>query len=61
MEKSSLRTYEAIIKNEKIGIFGDYDVDGASSTALLGNYLNELNLDFNIYIPDRKKRVTVHQ
>ena len=39
MEKSSLRTYEAIINNEKIGIFGDYDVDGASSTALLGNYL----------------------
>ena len=38
MEKSSLRTYEAITNNEKIGIFGDYDVDGASSTALLGNY-----------------------
>ena len=55
MEKSSLRTYEAIINNEKIGIFGDYDVDGASSAALLGNYLHELNLDFNIYIPDRKK------
>ena len=55
MEKSCLRTYEAIIKNEKIGIFGDYDVDGASSTALLGNYLKELNLDFDIYIPDRKK------
>ena len=55
MEKSSLRTYEAITNNEKIGIFGDYDVDGASSTALLGNYLHELNLDFNIYIPDRKK------
>ena len=55
MEKSSLRTYEAIIKNEKIGIFGDYDVDGASSTALLGNYLKELNLDFDMYIPDRKK------
>ena len=55
MEKSSLRTYEAITNNEKIGIFGDYDVDGASSTALLGNYFHELNLDFNIYIPDRKK------
>ncbi len=55
MEKSSLRTYEAIINDEKIGIFGDYDVDGASSTALLGNYLHELNLDFNIYIPDRKR------
>ena len=42
-------------KNEKIAIFGDYDVDGATSTAILGNYFNELNLDYEIYIPDRKK------
>ena len=55
MEKSTLRTFEAIIKKEKIGIFGDYDVDGATSTALLGNYFSELNLDYEIYIPDRKK------
>ena len=38
MEKSSKRTVEAIMSKEKIGIFGDYDVDGATSTALLGNY-----------------------
>ena len=55
MEKSSKRTAEAIIKKEKIGIFGDYDVDGATSTALLGNYFSELNVDYEIYIPDRKK------
>ena len=55
MEKSSKRTVEAIIKKEKIGIFGDYDVDGAASTALLGNYFSELNIDYEIYIPDRKK------
>ena len=55
MEKSTLRTVEAILNNEKIGIFGDYDVDGATSTALLGNYFNELNLNYEIYIPDRKK------
>ena len=55
MEKTTLRTINAITENEKIGIFGDYDVDGATSTALLGNYFNELNLDFEIYIPDRKK------
>ena len=55
MEKSTLRTVKAINKNEKIGIFGDYDVDGATSTALLGNYFSELNLDYEIYIPDRKK------
>ena len=36
MEKSSLRTLETIKNKEKIGVFGDYDVDGATSTALLG-------------------------
>ena len=54
MEKSSLRTLKAIKENEKIGVFGDYDVDGATSTALLGRYFGELNLSYEIYIPDRK-------
>ena len=55
MEKSTSRTSKAILEREKIGIFGDYDVDGATSTALLGNYFSELKLDYEIYIPDRKK------
>ena len=55
MEKSTLRSFKAILGGEKIGIFGDYDVDGATSTALLGNYFSKLNLDYEIYIPDRKK------
>ena len=54
MEKSSLRTVKAIKNKEKIAIFGDYDVDGATSTALLGKYFNELSLTYEIYIPDRK-------
>jgi len=54
MEKSSLRTLEAIKNKEKIGVFGDYDVDGATSTALLGRYFDELKLVYEIYIPDRK-------
>ena len=54
MQKSTLRTTKAISNNEKIAIFGDYDVDGATSTALLGNYFSKLNLDYEIYIPDRK-------
>ena len=37
------RTYDAINKNEVIGIFGDYDVDGATSTALLSRYFLTLN------------------
>ncbi len=55
MKKTTLRASKIILNNEKIGIFGDYDVDGASSTALLGNYFSEMNLNFEIYIPDRKK------
>ncbi len=54
MEKSSLRTLEVIKNKEKIGVFGDYDVDGATSTALLGKYFDELKLAYEIYIPDRK-------
>ena len=54
MDKAVSRTIEAIKKNETIGIFGDYDVDGATSTAVLGNYFNEINQKREIYIPDRK-------
>ena len=55
MEKSTLRTMEALKNKDKIGIFGDYDVDGATSTALLGNYFSNIGLDYEIYIPDRRK------
>jgi single-stranded-DNA-specific exonuclease len=55
MDKAIERTVNAIINNEKIGIFGDYDVDGATSTAILGKYFALLNISFEIYIPDRKK------
>jgi len=54
MDKAIKRTEEAINKTEKIGIFGDYDVDGATSTAILGKYFELLNIPFEIYIPDRK-------
>ncbi len=55
MKKSSIRTINAIKLNEKIGIFGDYDVDGASATALLGNFFSAIQLPYEIYIPDRIK------
>jgi len=38
MDKAVNRTLQSISNNEKIGIFGDYDVDGATSTAVLGHY-----------------------
>ena len=55
MKKASDRTLKTIIKKDKIGIFGDYDVDGACATALLGSYFSSLNSPYEIYIPDRKK------
>ena len=54
MEKAVDRTIKGIENKEKIGIFGDYDVDGATSTAILGNYFKEINQKAEIYIPDRK-------
>ena len=54
MDKSTSRTLQAIKNKEKIGIFGDYDVDGATSTALLGKFFEELGIDYEVYIPDRK-------
>ena len=55
MKKTTLRAISSINNNDKIGIFGDYDVDGATSTALLGKFFSELKLQYEIYIPDRKK------
>ena len=43
----------SINKKEKICILGDYDVDGASSTALLSRFFNHINQDYFYYIPDR--------
>ena len=40
-----------------IGIFGDYDVDGASSTALLARYFQSIKQKIQTYIPDRQKKV----
>ncbi len=54
MEKAVNRTVKGIQNSDKFGIFGDYDVDGATSTAILGNYFKAINQDTNIYIPDRK-------
>ena len=55
MDIAISRIYHSIIKNEPIGIFGDYDVDGATSTALLLRYFLSINQKTHIYIPDRKK------
>jgi single-stranded-DNA-specific exonuclease len=55
MDKAIERTVTAIRKKELIGILGDYDVDGATSTAILGQYFRSLKINFETHIPDRKK------
>ena len=55
MKNAIERTYQSILKNELIGIFGDYDVDGATSTALLSRYFLSVNQKIQTYIPDRKR------
>ena len=49
------RTYKSIINDETIGIFGDYDVDGATSTALLTRYFKSISKKVETYIPDRQE------
>ncbi len=52
-EKAVLRLADAIARQEKVAIFGDYDVDGASSSALLYRFLRHFGVEAEIYIPDR--------
>ncbi len=55
MEKAVARIMEAKNKKEKVAIFGDYDADGVTSTALLFETLKQLDFeDVVIYIPDRQ-------
>jgi len=55
MDNAVERTYKSIINKDLIGIFGDYDVDGATSTALLSRFFLAINQKISTYIPDRKK------
>ena len=52
-EKTALRIVESIERHEKIGIMGDYDVDGATSSALLKLFLESLGIRTRVFIPDR--------
>ena len=53
MDKALERLMIALERNETIAIFGDYDVDGSASSALLGDYLKSLGKRPRLYIPDR--------
>ncbi len=53
MEKGAEIIADSISNNQKIVIFGDYDVDGATSSAVLKRFFRLLGLEVDIYIPDR--------
>ncbi len=53
MECAAKKITEFILKKKKIGLLGDYDVDGSASTAIMCSYLKEIGVDFEFYIPDR--------
>lgn len=53
MAQAVQRTLDAIAAREKIIIYGDYDVDGITSIALLSDVLRVLEADFDFYLPNR--------
>ncbi|CAL7960037.1 single-stranded-DNA-specific exonuclease [Alphaproteobacteria bacterium] len=53
MDKAVDRLFRAIEKKEKITVFADYDVDGATAAALLHHFFQALNVQVEIYIPHR--------
>ena len=55
MDRAAERIARAIHDNERVAVFGDYDVDGATSSALLSRFFASLGRPLTIYIPDRRR------
>ncbi|MFA5123773.1 single-stranded-DNA-specific exonuclease RecJ [Zavarzinia sp.] len=55
METAAARLAEAVARGEAIAVFGDYDVDGATSAAVLIRYFAGLGVDLRLYVPDRQR------
>ncbi len=53
MRQGIKRTLAAVKESEKIVVYGDYDVDGATSSALLRRYFRDIGVITELYIPDR--------
>lgn len=53
MDKAAGRIADAVVRRERVAIFGDYDVDGAASSALMKRFLAHYGVEAEIYIPDR--------
>ena len=55
MEKAFIKIIESISKNELICVYGDYDVDGVTSTVILYKALKNIGANVIYYIPDREE------
>lgn len=55
MDKAVRRIEEALAENERILIYGDYDVDGTTSVALAYSFFSQFTSEIEYYIPDRHK------
>ena len=55
MKEAVARINEAIDRQERIMVYGDYDVDGTSAVALVYSYFKELDRNIDFYVPDREK------
>ena len=55
MDLAVARLVRAVQQGERIVVFGDYDVDGATSSALLLRFFRSVGGDIGVYIPDRRK------
>ncbi len=53
MDRAAEAVAEAIVQGRSLGVFADYDVDGATSSALLLRFLRSLNRDARLHVPDR--------
>ena len=53
MQRAIERIQDAIVNEEHITVYGDYDVDGLTSTAIMYEALLQLGADVDYYIPDR--------
>jgi single-stranded-DNA-specific exonuclease len=55
MDRAADRLAEAIVSDEPVALYADYDVDGATSAALLAHFLAALGRTARIYVPDRRQ------
>ncbi len=54
MDLAASRIVAAVARGESIAVFGDYDVDGATSSALLMRFFRDIGIAITVYIPDRR-------